>query len=1126
MYVFKKIQKMKCNQKIKGGENLHERSGGDSLYFYHEETMLKIRAVEEGKIVEAFVKTLLYKENEVGDRILVGIDMAGNDSAVSSIHATLYMSPHVEILNEDTNERELYVPNGSYRRVSTTVNRINHTFLLPRRATTKDYQNELSDRLKEKEKSDGVVLPPRIIMTTKNDHDLRKKTGLFIADAYGLPKTWAEQYLDIFEEYCEPIEVITTSLSGEWKDLKAIEIQGMTEENALEIVSQAIQNGTLEIPSQSEDMSSESAYFEQDMTTEDYLRKNATLLAKNIEEYLQPAYDGTSYLKYIGETERIALPAQARAVMGSYHVLKKLKGVFNVGDMGTGKTQISLTTAYTLAREREDSGAKDGFRVLVVAPSNVLPKWATSEIPEILGKKKSKIVRASELKKITQKNKIVDKKFFITMLNSTEDAAQYIDAVRNGWKPPRGTIHFILVSTDRMKLSAQKFVFAGIWDHLRGIWRSPDTYEPIKKPSKTKGNKNEKDNEATWQDIVNRPSEPPSLAVIEKAREENRLGKNGLPYGYVKKWTEGFRSIQEDYNSEKKSCTLARPAQKKWKETNGKHRWMIAQMFQRMLPNHFHLGIFDEVHQMKATDSGRGAAFHKILKSCRKSMFLTGTLTNGESSSIFAILWRSFPEELIKAGFNHRTSKEAWAARYGVLEKVTTLNDETNVGVTTTRIKDKTIVKEKPGIAPQLIANHLLDKCIFVELSDLQIPLVELEEKPIIIELDDEHLQCYTELHREMYSKCMELQREIGTGAWAKFNPVTLNYAAQPSVPVKVVWKKSGSNEILDSLEGVNFPKDYLTAKERKLLEIVREELANDRPCIIYNNFTGKTGEYKTNQRIFYVLKEAGIKAKILDESVNTDSRFEWIKRQEKEGTKVIITNMKLVEVGLDLMAFPTIIYFQLCDEVSTLRQSSRRAWRLGQYKKCKVFYLVSDKTQEMIQFKRLMSRRVSAMITEGRIERSDSLVQYADAGASQLTNDLSKQLDSAELSSAWESMAKKDIDKDLKIVSESEFQQAIDEAFAELTAKTKELCGVDEETAEEMVESLFLPDDVLEEIFLAFEEENESTVGEEEEDVTINNIDTDTQRETVTHTVEITPYRTETKNENEDTEQLSLFSF
>src|SRR5690625_5732119 len=68
---------------------------------------------------------------------------------------------------------------------------------------------------------------------------------------------------------------------------------------------------------------------------------------------------------------------------------------------------MSLATTYAMMKERERSGAKDGMRVLVVAPSIIVPKWANSEIPEILG---------SEIAKTT-------------ILNSTEDAIQYAQKV-------------------------------------------------------------------------------------------------------------------------------------------------------------------------------------------------------------------------------------------------------------------------------------------------------------------------------------------------------------------------------------------------------------------------------------------------------------------------------------------------------------------------------------------------------------------------------------------------------------------------------------------------------------------------------------------------------------------------
>ena len=108
-----------------------------------------------------------------------------------------------------------------------------------------------------------------------------------------------------------------------------------------------------------------------------------------------------------------------------------------------------------------------------------------------------------------------------------------------------------------------------------------------------------------------------------------------------------------------------------------------------------------------------------------------------------AVLWRDFPRELIEHGFNHKTMAEKWAARYGVLERSITKNEDMIVGITTNRHQPKEIIKEKPGIAPQLISNHLLDKSVFFDLSDLSVLLVELEEKPIMIDLDADHMDEY-----------------------------------------------------------------------------------------------------------------------------------------------------------------------------------------------------------------------------------------------------------------------------------------------------------------------------------------------------------------------------------------------
>src|SRR5699024_6020163 len=116
-----------------------------------------------------------------------------------------------------------------------------------------------------------------------------------------------------------------------------------------------------------------------------------------------------------------------------------------VAEMGAGKTQMSLNTAYAMMKERERSGATDGIRVLIVAPSIIVPKWANSEIPTILGNDIAKT----------------------TMLNCTEDAIKYAQKVKAGYKVPKGTIEFVLVSTDRMKLGANKYVLSARWNEFK-----------------------------------------------------------------------------------------------------------------------------------------------------------------------------------------------------------------------------------------------------------------------------------------------------------------------------------------------------------------------------------------------------------------------------------------------------------------------------------------------------------------------------------------------------------------------------------------------------------------------------------------------------------------------------------
>jgi hypothetical protein len=71
--------------------------------------------------------------------------------------------------------------------------------------------------------------------------------------------------------------------------------------------------------------------------------------------------------------------------------------------------------------------------------------------------------------------------------------------------------------------------------------------------------------------------------------------------------------------------------------------------------------------------------------------------------------------------------------------------------------------------------------------------------------------------------------------------------------------------------------------------------------------------------------------------------RADWSHRVQNEST----CHPKLVETGLDLLAFPTLYFYQTGYSPHTLRQASRRSWRIGQKHPVKVKFFVSKATTQ-----------------------------------------------------------------------------------------------------------------------------------------------------------------------------------
>jgi len=938
---------------------------------------LKIKVDDIGRTFECALHFAAYS----GLNLLI-VSFAGPGTAVQAVKSNIAAGRKTRIFNEDDEEIGFFdPPRGMYRSMERKSGDVFHAIVLHKSAV-----------FNENPTNPTIIAP---------DGDIRTAVGRFITSKFAVPSEWETQYLDLLE-YQEATTICSPHIKA-WQNARVIEITGVkgsstdqvTDETLVESIESALHTGQLKIPE-----SEVKGRFDPEWTMKEYLRENAKILADQVKK-IKPRHNFGNLDRAIGEMERIPFPAQGHVIQGMVNTLKEQDMAIASCDMGTGKSIMSLGVVNILHHQR----GKGPMSVLLTAPSNTIPKWATGEIQSTLPDAKVRIIK------------------------TFKDAIRYAEKVKQGYQP-KG-LEFVLLSLDRAKLGPEPWC-AATWKRVSSTneyaWHCPDCGEPLPDPD------HKKEDFLRWH----------GFACGTPPIKKTNLLPNGLPKGFIPKWIFPSKTRKCPYCE----TPLWRPALKQRGETNNKPRWYISFIF-RQLKKHFDLYIADEVHQAKAADSGRGDAFVQLLKASKKVLCLTGTLVNGMSTSVKELLWRTDPKSLIREGFDFSSGTIKWAQEYGVLERVTRLDDGYDEGVVTRRKKNVT-TKEKPGIAPELVVTHLLHRAAFLELKDLELPLPELNEVPVIITPDDDHLDAYKTFHTELRKACGRAYAAGVPGAYSRFLPETLGYANTPHLGAEVTLREGSEEEEL--IYAPAFPEDYYNAKEREMVRIVQDNLAQDRGCIIY---CYHTQQRKSHHRIRQVLEDHSIESHVLESGVSPEKRIEWLARKEEEGAKVIICNNKLVEHGLDLLAWPTIINMELSDDINTLRQANRRNWRYGATRECRIYYLVNNQTQEMIQFKRCMLKRAHALMTEGRLDRSE-LASYGRDERTSLAADLADCLAEEGMEDRWKELAAKDVE-DVETVKEKDFMSVLNETKHQLALKTLKLCGFSEE---EINEALGEPED------------------------------------------------------------------
>jgi len=413
------------------------------------------------------------------------------------------------------------------------------------------------------------------------------------------------------------------------------------------------------------------------------------------------------------------------------------------------------------------------------------------------------------------------------------------------------------------------------------------------------------------------------------------------------------------FKKAKRFCSNCRSAL--WQADNKKlRRFAISEYIKKYLNGYFDFFIADELHELKGGSTAQGNSFGALSSASKKTIALTGTLVGGYSSNFHYINFRLNPKRMKDEDISyHQLSK--WVSRYGVLERITRHYEDEDNRCSRGR-KGRTVVREKPGLSPAVFSRHLLSNSVFLRLEDISVNLPTFTEEVIQVNMDEELEDAYRELENTLASA---MRSELQRGSKKLLSIYLINLLAYPDSPFdcKPITKKVHEGEVFIAIPA-NLPKSKIYNKERQLIELVKEEKSQGRKTFVYCQYTGTrdmTGRLKD------LLVNEGLKVEVLKSTVAPEKREEWMAEKVKEGVDVIIANPKLVETGLDLYDFPTLIFFQTGYSIFTLRQASRRSWRIGQKRPVKIYYLFYQNTMQEKALQLMGSKLEASLAIEGK---------------------------------------------------------------------------------------------------------------------------------------------------------------
>jgi SNF2 family DNA or RNA helicase len=369
----------------------------------------------------------------------------------------------------------------------------------------------------------------------------------------------------------------------------------------------------------------------------------------------------------------------------------------------------------------------------------------------------------------------------------------------------------------------------------------------------------------------------------------------------------------------------------------------------------FDYAIADEVHELKGGDTAQGNALGTLAASARHIAVLTGTLLGGYADELFNILVRLGAPRMLEEGFEYGDAGvRAFTEIYGLLEKITVIEPADNA---CSEARVTTRVRHRPGASPLLFGRFLMSLGAFVSLEDISDALPPYREEIVSVEMDEPLQKAYEEMEQDI-KKAFREHRGNSSVASVALNAL-LAYPDRPFGFGDLIGREfnpeTQRREAFPIAATRDLDENFVYAKERGLVEEIKSSLERGRKVQLYAVYTQKRD---VTRRLESILTKEGIRVAVLTTQVAPEEREAWYERQLCSGVQVVVGHPRLTQTGLDLLSFQDIFFYETGYSIYTLRQASRRSWRIGQWSNVNVkFFYYAGTMQEACL--RLMGKKL-----------------------------------------------------------------------------------------------------------------------------------------------------------------------